>query len=274
MQPHVTFTEDPATALHASCRFLASDPILHNLILTILHARIAHPEPGRYWIVDEDDGVVGMAVQSPLYYAATLTPMATGAAVALVNAIVDQGIRLPGVNGEVTTAAAFAGQWNERCHSAVTPFQGNRIYELLEMVEPAPVPGELRQATTGDRSLVFDWMHAFSAEIGEPMQDIEARVDTWLNAGGVWLWEDDKPVAMSVAHEPVEGVARISGVYTPPDRRNHGYGSGCVHALSRRLRQQKLRCMLYTDLGNATSNSIYRHIGYRPVAEALRYRFT
>lgn len=28
-----------------------------------------------------------------------------------------------------------------------------------------------------------------------------------------------------------------------------------------------------TDLGNATSNSIYRRIGYRAVAEALRYRF-
>jgi uncharacterized protein len=34
------------------------------------------------------------------------------------------------------------------------------------------------------------------------------------------------------------------------------------------------RCILYTDLGNPTSNSIYRRIGYRAVAECLRYRFT
>jgi predicted GNAT family acetyltransferase len=31
---------------------------------------------------------------------------------------------------------------------------------------------------------------------------------------------------------------------------------------------------LYTDLGNPTSNSIYRSVGYQAVAEALRYRFT
>jgi predicted GNAT family acetyltransferase len=31
--------------------------------------------------------------------------------------------------------------------------------------------------------------------------------------------------------------------------------------------------MLYTALSNPTSNSIYRQIGYRSVAEGLRYRF-
>jgi uncharacterized protein len=34
-----------------------------------------------------------------------------------------------------------------------------------------------------------------------------------------------------------------------------------------------LRCALYTDLGNPTSNSIYRRIGYRALAEVVRYRF-
>jgi predicted GNAT family acetyltransferase len=34
------------------------------------------------------------------------------------------------------------------------------------------------------------------------------------------------------------------------------------------------RCILYTDLGNPTSNSVYRRIGYRAVVECLRYRFT
>ena len=47
----------------------------------------------------------------------------------------------------------------------------------------------------------------------------------------------------------------------------------CVHALSSRLRDAGYRCILYTDLANPTSNSIYRRIGYRAVAEALRYRF-
>ena len=33
------------------------------------------------------------------------------------------------------------------------------------------------------------------------------------------------------------------------------------------------RCILYTDLGNPISNSVYRRIGYRAVAEGIQYRF-
>jgi len=39
------------------------------------------------------------------------------------------------------------------------------------------------------------------------------------------------------------------------------------------MRDAGFRCILYTDLANPTSNSIYRRIGYRAVAEGLRYRF-
>jgi predicted GNAT family acetyltransferase len=62
-------------------------------------------------------------------------------------------------------------------------------------------------------------------------------------------------------------------VYTPPERRGRGYASACVATLSAATLDAGLRCILYTDLGNATSNSIYRSIGYRAVAELVRYRF-
>ncbi|PYX31650.1 MAG: GNAT family N-acetyltransferase, partial [Acidobacteria bacterium] len=73
--------------------------------------------------------------------------------------------------------------------------------------------------------------------------------------------------------EPAQGVVRLSGVYTPPEKRKHGYAAACVHALSKDLRGREYRCILYTDLGNPTSNSIYRRIGYRAAGEALGYRF-
>jgi predicted GNAT family acetyltransferase len=47
-----------------------------------------------------------------------------------------------------------------------------------------------------------------------------------------------------------------------------------VAGVSERVLYAGLRCILYTDLGNPTSNSIYRSVGYQAVAEALRYRFT
>jgi GNAT superfamily N-acetyltransferase len=274
MEIKLVFSEDAAFALRRAGVFLSSQPVLHNLVLSILHARVAQGDPGRYWIAIQGEDVVGVALQSPLIFPATLTPMEPPVATAMANAIADAGIPLPGVNGDAATAAIFSGQWSERSKSAATPFQGNRLYELLEVTEVPEIEGRLRRAGPKDRSLMILWTRAFQTEIGESDSDTELRVDRGLAAGQLWLWDrNGEAVSMAVARDAVEGVVRLSGVYTPPEKRKHGYAAACVHALSKHLRDAGHRCILYTDLANPTSNSIYRRIGYRAVAEALRYRF-
>ena len=270
----VLFSEDAGFVLERADEFLSSEPVLHNLILSILQARVALGDPGRYWIAFRGEKAVGVVVQSPLHYPATLTPMEPEAVMAMVDAIAEAGVALPGVNADAATAARFAGQWSERCKAAAIPFQGTRLYELLELGELLRTEGHLRQAGSSDRDLMILWTRAFEEEIGEPASDIEVRVDRGLAAGQVWVWDQNgKTTSMAVSREPARGVVRLSGVYTPPEKRKQGYAAACVHALSKQLRDSGYRCMLYTDLANPTSNSIYRRIGYRAVAEALRYRF-
>jgi GNAT superfamily N-acetyltransferase len=274
MELKVVFSEAPAFVLSRAAVFLSSRPVLHNMVLSILHARVAQGDPGRYWMAIRRESVVGVALQSPLTFPATLTPMEPAVTTAVADAIADAGIPLPGVNGEAATAAMFSGQWSERSRSAATPFQGNRLYEFLELRELPDIEGRLRQAGPSDRSLMILWTRAFQHEIGESADDTELRVDRGLAGGQLWLWDrNEETVSMAVAREPVSGVVRLSGVYTPPEKRKQGYAAACVHALSRRLRDAGYRCILYTDLANPTSNSIYRRIGYRALAEALRYRF-
>ncbi len=245
------------------------DPVLHNLILTLLHERLAYPEPGRYWLAKEGDTVVGVAFQSPLDFAATLTPMRPEVVSAVVNAIVEAGVILPGVIGEAATAARFAGQWTERQGSAAFPIEGQRIYEFARMPERKMIGGRLRRASPNDRDLVVAWMRGFYADVGQEVRGHEPVVERRLAAGLFWFWEDGEPVSMAANSEPVEGVLRVQAVYTPPDRRNRGFAGACVGDLSRRMRDEGYRCILYTDLGNPTSNSVYRRIGYNAVAEAL-----
>ena len=279
MELKVLFSEDPAFVLRRADKFLSSEPVLHNLILSILHARVAQGEAGRYWMALHGEETVGVVIQSPLEYPATLTPMGPRAVMALVDAIAQAGVTLPGVNGDAATAASFAGQWSERRKSAATPFQGTRLYELAELGEVSRVDnhlqqGHLRQAGPEDRSLMILWTCAFQDEIGESANDTELRVDRALAAGQIWVWDQNgETTSMAVSREPAQGVVRLSGVYTPPEKRKHGYAAACVHALSTQLRGHGHRCILYTDLGNPTSNSIYRRIGYKAVAEAVRYRF-
>jgi predicted GNAT family acetyltransferase len=193
----------------------------------------------------------------------------------MVNAITEAGVSLPGVVGDAATAATFAGHWTEKRKSAATPFQGMRLYELFELAEAPEIRGKLRQADPGDRGLMIQWTRAFQDEIDEheSADETELRVDRGLSAGELWLWDDSETVSMAVNRKPVEGVVRVGGVYTPANKRKRGYAAACVHALSKYFRDAGYRCILYTDLANPTSNSIYQRIGYRAVAECLRYRF-
>src|SRR5207249_2967112 len=50
MELKVLFSEDPAFVLSRAGVFLSSQPVLHNLILSILYARASEGDPGRYWL--------------------------------------------------------------------------------------------------------------------------------------------------------------------------------------------------------------------------------
>lgn len=266
-------TGDPAEVLRRAGTFLAGDPVMHNLIVGLLDARVARPEPGRYWVVEAGGSPSGVVLQSPLTFFATATPMRAELVTAAVDAIVDNGAELPGINGEAGTSARFAGHWTERTGRAAHPDQGQRIYSLDSIASGRPVPGSHRRAEDSDRKLLVEWIRGFQAEVGDSPAGAEEQVERRLANHDLWLWEEDGPVALSGISAPVAGVARVGPVYTPPSLRGRGYASALVTVLSAGALGAGNRCMLYTDLANPVSNSIYRAIGYRAVAEALRYRF-
>jgi hypothetical protein len=273
MDIKVRIYEDPHSFSAVAGEFLRSRPVLHNLILTIVDRRLAESEAGKYWVALRGAEVVGAALQSPLTYPATVVPMEPEVAIAVVDAIADSGNSLPGVNGDAATAAIFAGRWTERRRSAAVPTQGQRLYELGRLNEIATVEGRLRKADARDRSLAVRWLREFDAEAHVPERDIESFIDTALLSQRVWLWDAEGAASMAISSKPVEGVVRLSGVYTPRENRTCGYAAACVHGLSSLLVDAGYRCILYTDLGNPTSNSIYRRIGYKAVSEGICYRF-
>ena len=253
--------------------FLAGDPVRNNLVLTLLHGRVAYPDPGRYWIATSDTRVEGVVLQSPLHFIAGLTPMRPEVISAMVDAIAADAVALPGVMGDASTSAQFAGAWTERTKSAARPVLGQRLYEVDAVVAARPTSGTLRRAVLDDRELLITWLHAFNDEMGESVVDPADVVDRRLAAGGWYLWDDSIPVAMAGRTVAVAGVARVGPVYTPPERRGRGYAAALVGGLSVAILDECNRCILYTDLHNPTSNSIYRALGYRAVAEVLRYEF-
>jgi predicted GNAT family acetyltransferase len=92
-----------------------------------------------------------------------------------------------------------------------------------------------------------------------------------LSHGGILLWEaGGLPVSIAGVTRHVAGMLRVAPVYTPPELRGRGYASAVTAAASLRAREAGAEeVVLYTDLANPTSNSIYQRIGYRPVEDRV-----
>jgi GNAT superfamily N-acetyltransferase len=265
---------DGREALEHAREFLVSRPVDHNVILTILRDRVARPEPGRYWIARNGQTVVGFALQSPPTFKAALAPSPPEVLHALVDAMTADAPDLPGVTGEAASAARFAGRWAEVRKLPVTPVEGGRLYRLGQLRMPAVVPGALRRAGPDDRGTLVAWARAFHAETNPGPSDPEDTVTRRIEDGRFFVWDDSGPAAMAFATAPIEGVARVGMVYTPPDRRGHGYASACVASLSRHALDADAKvCILYTQLQNPTSNGVYQRLGYEAVSEIISYRF-
>ena len=268
--------DDAPAVLALTESFLLRRPVEHNLVLSLLHQRRARPEPGLYWAVSDHGEVVGLLLRSPLDFVATLTPMSAPAVAVLVDALIQDAPDLPGINGEASTVATFAGHWAERATVAAAPIEAHRLYQLHSAPKPAPAPGILRRADAKDAEMLAEWSRGFQTEVGRPHAgDIAEVTRRRVGEGRLWIWEDQGPVSAAGATAAVAGVARVNFVYTPPEHRRRGYAAACVSELSAHLLASEAdTCVLYAQLANPTSNGVYRSIGYRAVTEILLYRLS
>jgi predicted GNAT family acetyltransferase len=130
-----------------------------------------------------------------------------------------------------------------------------------------------RVAAASDADVVINFLSAFADFAGEPNLSPDA-VDRAIAREAYLLWEvDGRPVCLVGQSLPVSGVIRIGPVYTPPAERRRGYASAGTAAVAVRIVEAGHRCVLFTDLGNPISNSVYRSLGFATVMEVLRYAF-
>lgn len=281
----VKYTKDPNLILNEAEDYLNADPVHNNLILTILKYGVDVDKVGGYWIVYSGSDVVGVCVQPHIGSRGITTSMPFEAVQSLVEDIVKSNIHLTGIGGEASVAASFAGEWAEKNKSPVVPFLGLRLYKLESVKPLINNNGYIRNASSDDRELLVDWLYGFSVENGEYQESSDPQIlhtrkiqtsefiDRNISAGNVWLWENEEPVSMVIRTPDVYGVVRLEKVYTPSEQRNKGYATACVSHISKLIHTEGYRCILYTDLNNPVSNTIYRKIGYNAIAEILQYRF-
>lgn len=298
-------TGDVAEFLAAAGDFLRGERARNTVFLTVTETMRANPGQHRgntdadpaglplfgWWSPGEGPGegtgeghraraaVRGAFMHTPPF-PVLLSAVPAEAAVSLAKQTL-AGRPMAGLNAYAETAAAFGDAWREVTGGRVGVHTRMRLYRLAELSWPDPLPdGAPRLAAGGDAALLTDWFGAFNREASPAAAadkaGLSAAVAERLSYQGVTLWEaDGEPVSLAGVTRQVAGMVRVGPVYTPPGRRGHGYGTAVTAAVSQRaLAAGAEEVLLYTDLANPVSNSIYQRIGYRPVEDRVMLSFT
>jgi len=268
--------------LDAVAADLLADEIRHSLAYGVaervaIDAHAFGPQAPWFLIVQDSARACATAIRTPPHRVilSHFRGDAGSVCAVLIRSIHRVNARIPGVVGEKGVADQFTRDWCAAYGATVKGVMAQRIYRLTEVVRPSFAPGAIREATIGDAELVESWSAAFQREaVGdEPAATRRELYRERILRGGIYLWEHGVPVSMAVSTRPTRNGISIGGVYTPPEHRNHGYATSCVASLCEKLLREYMFCVLYTDLSNPVSNSIYRRIGFEEYCDSAQYSY-
>jgi uncharacterized protein len=263
--------------------YLLAQEAEHNLLLglssNLMHGN-DYAEPPYLAMVEDGGEIVAVTLRTPPYNQILSQIKNTDAIRLIAEDVCSSSPNMPGVNGAKAHSRAFAECWHEMTGQPYHLKMSMRCFKLEVVRHPRGVPGEMRAAVPAERDLMVEWAAAFNAEaLGiTDRADAESAMDrfyTRSDGRGLRVWYDGgEPVSVAAFMGPTPHGIRVGYVYTPPEKRGHGYASACVAALSQeQLDSGRKFCFLYTDLSNPTSNHIYQTIGYEPVSDVDQYRF-
>ena len=277
-----TTTEQAEQFLDVAGPLLRAHAASNTILLTAAANVAAHgpaihgDEPPLFgWWASADGRVDGAFIHTPPF-PAQLTALPRAAVDLLADLLADSGRRLAGVGSPGREADAFAAAWRARRDETAEIALRLRLYRLVSLNEPEPAPpGRADVTTAGDAPLVREWIELFARETGAVMGG-SRTLDRRVAAGAFTLWRDatNTPVALAGCQREIEGARRVGPVYTAEPHRRHGYGAAVTAASCRRaLGDGTSELLLYADIDNPTSNTLYRRLGFEPVEDRVTLRF-
>ncbi|MGI6201202.1 MAG: GNAT family N-acetyltransferase [Christensenellales bacterium] len=253
----------------------------HNLPIGILDRGLGDPATCADWYMarlpwGEDSLIALCTPPHNLILASPRVGLPEGALDALIDQLARRNMAVPGVIGEKPLAHAFARRYAARRGLSYAVRTEERVYRLTELAD-VPRVGALRKAARKDLPFLPYWMKDFAEFcFGQPAELDPEGPARQVAQGLYYLLEvDGLPVSLAGSPRQTPHGRSVGPVYTPPYLRGRGYATACVAMLSERiLSWGNDFCVLFADLANPVSNSVYQKIGYRPVCDVSDLSFT
>lgn len=280
----ISLKESVGHFLAATTAFRAAHPFETNIISSVAQSvqEGSRTYDAYFWWVIKDDSnsVIGIAMRTAPH-GMLLSPMSELAVTALAIEVAKLDDQLTGVAGPRSEVETFLKAYRDTLSlgsARAIEIAGQELLYILKDLKIPNVIGEMRTALDSEYQLLHDWFLAFAEEAEIYMHDPRETIEDGLRRGALRWWIVADEIVSLAGHAPIVNVpggsiARIGPVYTPPERRRHGYAGALTSALSEELANKGAKVMLHTDASNPTSNSIYQKIGYIKIGENLRIAF-
>ncbi len=196
----------------------------------------------------------------------------------LIDYLLTNSIDIPGVIGDKKIVEKFKNKWLSQTGLEAELFMSQRIFKLSKLNQVKISSGKFREVQLTDLEIIKEWYIDFCQEsLSKELEEEKAKkhVKKAIEAGNYYGWEKDgKLVSVAARARNTKNAVAVNFVYTPEEYRGNGYATSTVANLSKELLDEGYRyCCLFTDLANPISNSIYKKIGYEPIADYMVYNF-
>jgi len=194
-----------------------------------------------------------------------------------IEKLIENNIEIPGINAINELAIIFSKKYTKLTNKSFIINNDLRLHELTK-VNNVPNIGTIRQANINDLYFLPYWFSDMEKSFGykkEPISNYIERITYQISTNKIFLLEDNNiPVSMVKIDRELITTCSINAVYTPPFFRSKGYATSLVSKASQIILDRGFKkAILYTDLANPISNSIYKKIGYIPVLDQKEIEF-
>lgn len=180
----------------------------------------------------------------------------------------------PGIIGPKDVCETYVNLYQSLTHKQMIKYMDQRIYTCIKTNNISETKGICRTAISSDINQLLPWICDFELMVEGRYDEkhlLEALTKK-INEKSIYVFEiNGEVVSMAARSRSLLKTESVSLVYTPKEQRNHGYASQIVKYITDLILEEGRTAMLYTDLSNPTSNSIYMNIGYITYCDSSVY---